>query len=627
MTRGGPVEAAAASALVVVGLLLPLTLVGKLQSMGMYLTPFEIVQAYGTSWILHLPIAAVAALGTVSLAACLPARLRGRLTPMLLSAGLLFALYMGARPLLESILGRASVPPGLVAAGVCLVGLAYGWWMPESARGAWPVARLLSVAGMGCAAVALVLAFWPTPAPAAAPRAAQSRPDILLLTIDSFANSHMSSMGYSRPTTPSIDSFASEGAQFSHLVASSNFTTPTLNTLMSGLRPWTHKAFHLKSKPLEDARAASLPSVLQKAGYVLGAVSTNPFGGVNKNGYGQWFDETRSDRQPWLTGCSDLYSRILPYACAATEIGILDQLAFRTNLLLHRIGYWPPGRHYDARIALADAQDIWTRKAVGRPRFLWVHLMPPHDPYLAPVGFVGRFDPSERARDLESSRPLFHFAFASQQAEHAVLQARYDESLASLDAEVGAFLGRLRSAGLLDNTVVIVSADHGESFRSDYGGHGGPRLHGAVTRIPLIMVAPEIPAGLRLNEPVEQADIPATIADFAGAAIPPSWEGRSLRPMTQGQQLDPRPIFSASLERSSRFGRLQTASVTLTEGRWTYEFFRGFPDQPGFRDLRDGLYDNETDSEHLRNLSGQNPERSALMKARILRELAHRGGE
>lgn len=614
--------------MVIIGLLLPLMLVGKLQSMGMYLRPLEILQAFGTSVLLHFPVAAAALVATLCLASLLPARIRARLTPMILSAGLLFALFMGARPLLDAQLGPGSYSAAAVAALLVLIGCVHGYRLPESARGALPVAALLSAGGV-LAALAAILLGLGTQAPPAEPRpsAPAGRPNILIVTLDSFANAHLSSMGYPRRTTPTLDRLAAEGAQFTQLVASSNYTTPTLNTLMSGQRPWAHKAFHLKSRPLETSREQSLPAVLRRAGYAVHAVSTNPYGGLHKNGYGRFFDTVATDRMPWLTGCSDTYSRYLPFACAATEVGIIDQLAMRANLLLERLGYWPAGRHFDARIALADAEALWQRAAPGRPQFLWVHLVPPHDPYIAPPPFGGRFSPLPGADSAGSSSPLFHFEFASEPpARQALLRARYDESIAATDADVGAFLDRLRARGLLRNTILIVSADHGEGFRPDYGGHGGPMLYGGLTNIPLIITGEPIPAGQRIVQPVEQADIPATVAALAGAAAPAGWDGRSLLPLLSGGTPPPRPVFSASLERSSRFGPLRSASVAMTDGRWTYVHYRNLPDLPGYGSLHDGLYDTALDSEQTRNLAAAHPAQAAAMRKRIVAELARHGG-
>ncbi|WP_207791090.1 sulfatase [Thermaurantiacus tibetensis] len=456
-----------------------------------------------------------------------------------------------------------------------------------------------------------------------APARSSDRPDILLITLDSLANAHLSAIGHRRPTTPTIDRLAAAGTFFTHTVASSNYTTPTLATLMTGLHPWRHKALQLKSQPVSDAVAGGLPARLHAGGYVLRAVSTNPYGGPHKNGFGPWFETVAADRLRWLTGCSDWLSRYLPRACAATEIGVIDPLAARINLLLDWLGAWEPGRHLDPRLAFTAAAQLWVKPTGGRPKFLWVHVVPPHDPYVAPAPFLGRFDGSPGARTIPDSRPLFHFSFSAEgPARQQLLEARYDESIAATDADLAAFVETLERDGQLSNAVVILSSDHGESFSHDYGGHGGPMLHEPLIRIPLIFAGLGIPVGNRISTPVEQADVPATIIALAGLNVPSEWDGRSLLTLIRAGGGAWKPTLSMNLESSSRFGTPIAGSVARTEGRWKLVHYWGLPNKPGVRDLRTSLFDLETDPGERADLSAANPARAAGMRARIEQALA-----
>jgi arylsulfatase A-like enzyme len=228
------------------------------------------------------------------------------------------------------------------------------------------------------------------------------------------------------------------------------------------------------------------------------------------------------------------------------------------------------------------------------------------------------FDPSPEMRSFEDSDVPYLFAW-EQSGQHALFQARYDEALASVDAEVGRFVADLEQRGVLNNTILIISADHGESFTADYGGHSGPKLHDALTRIPLIFKGPGFPPGLRIDQPVSQVDLAPTILDLAGdARSGAGMEGRSLRSLLVGGKLPPNDIFSMAFERSNRFGTLAAGSLALTRGQWKFVHYWGQPDRPGYRDLADALYDTRSDPSESRDVTSQNPEIARAMQATIL---------
>jgi choline-sulfatase len=356
-------------------------------------------------------------------------------------------------------------------------------------------------------------------------------------------------------------------------------------------------------------------------GYSLRAVTTNPNGGIYKNGYGRWFDVVIADTVPLLAGCRDGLSRWLKEACAGADIGVVQPILVRLNILLDEVGWWQRGRHTDSRIGLAAADRLFRRDADGRPVAVWLHLTPPHDPFVAPAPYVGRFDGSPSMRSFRTSTVPYQFAFAERSEDHALFRARYDESIASITSEVAAFVRRLRAEGRLSNSILLISADHGESFTPDYGGHAGPRLHEPLIRIPLILAAPGLPSGRRIDAPVSQIDLAPTLIDLAGGTPPADMEGRSLLPLVAGEA-PPIPVFAWALERSSRTVRPATGAGTMIDGRWKYVHYWNQPDRPGYRDLRDGLYDLATDPEESRDLAAAEPERAAAMRSEIQRRIA-----
>src|SRR6185437_14987498 len=147
-----------------------------------------------------------------------------------------------------------------------------------------------------------------------------ARPNIVLLTIDALSAPHMSLYGYSRPTTPQIAQFAQGAVTFDRAYANANFTTPGVATIMTGTLPWTNRALQLPVWPLTYTRRASLPAVLERAGYRTGYVSTNAIAGAAKQGLGQYFQFASTDRVGHVTLCADRLSKYLRYVCAASEL-------------------------------------------------------------------------------------------------------------------------------------------------------------------------------------------------------------------------------------------------------------------------------------------------------------------
>jgi arylsulfatase A-like enzyme len=134
------------------------------------------------------------------------------------------------------------------------------------------------------------------------------------------------------------------------------------------------------------------------------------------------------------------------------------------------------------------------------------------------------------------------------------LRARYDEFIRYCDNEFENFIKKLANSNKLQNTVIILSSDHGESFEHNYGMHGGPHLYEQVTSIPLIIKEPDRADGRIINDLTEQIDIPPTVLDLANIPAPQWMEGRSLVPLMQGKRLPLRPVFSMNFEKNPSLG-------------------------------------------------------------------------
>lgn len=631
---------------VLLGAALPVVFLSWVDRYLYYLRPVELIPTYGTAWLLLaalvLPFSLFCGLILNALGrSARLARVRQVVVVLLIAVAAmtpLAAVAYGAIVWIRSFGVLAGVH---ALKGIVLFSIGASLLLAATPRGRQALLGLYSTTkfGMVLGALALVsLPFfgWNTgslpPSNADVPASTDSRPrpHILLVTIDALSAQHMSLYGASRETTPNLDAFARTATTFDDAYANANFTTAGVSSIVTATRPWTHRAMQLPSWPIDDARRNSLPEVLEQAGYQTAYVSTNPLAGGAKLGLGAYFKVHMGDRAPLFSVCSDAISAALPYDCAATDIPLFS-VAQILWARIHQILLDPlPNWHHDPRVAIRPALE-WLAAADKRtPIFLWIHLLPPHSPYAAPAPWLGQFDSSSEARDAAHSDPETAYLSRNVPQERVrVLDARYDESVKYVDFYVGELLSQATKL-LGDNTVVIVSADHGESFEHGYGMHTGPALYQSLIHIPLIIHIPSQTAGSHISAPAEQVDIGPTLAELAGIRPPSSWEGRSLLearslPATASPAAA-KPVFAMNFEENRRDGALANGSVAVVDGQWKLIHYMGALHYPLMPRLHDELYDIAGDPGELEDKISERPDEAERLRKLIAAQLIAHGG-
>ncbi len=335
------------------------------------------------------------------------------------------------------------------------------------------------------------------PPPRARPAASAGRPpNVVVYVIDTLRADHLGCHGYPRPTTPRIDGFAQSAVRFTHAVAQSSWTLPAVGSILTGRTPPAHGAVD----PDHGLRAdvATLAELLGGGGYVTAAFVTNYLGGA---AFG------------------------------------LDR-GFAVFRFYPERGATRPAVYLPSDV-LARRVVRWLDRRVRTPFFLYVHATDPHFPYLpAPRyarPFLGRavtvpaatrvvdaVRPLHNGRELWGTRPA---RIAS--GDLALLRDLYDGDVRAADAGFGRVLDALQARGLLDDTIVVLTSDHGEEF-SEHGGVGhGQTLHGEVLHVPLLIRLPGGRDGGRVVDGlVQHVDILPTVLDLAGMPGPPGLDGR-----------------------------------------------------------------------------------------------------
>lgn len=455
---------------------------------------------------------------------------------------------------------------------------------------------------------------------------ASGRPHVILLSIDTLAAKHMSVYGYARQTTPHLDALAKQAHVFDRFYANSNFTTPSVNSLINGVRPWTHRVVHVGGNSSLDQQlaASGLAGELKKGGYQTYAVATNMWAAPNQNGSAAWFDKVlygkaniaRVRLSGWL-GHLPLVAPLLGRATVNTATGVVNQT-------MRTLGIWTHNNHYDPDLAFAAAREMLSDAPSQAPIFLWVHLLPPHDPYAAPRPFLGTFDPRPVSATRHNSSPPYAFLAGSDPRFPHDYVPRYDESILYVDHHVGEFFKWLRAKGWFDPSLILVTSDHGESFSHGYGGHTGVALFEDLIHIPLLVKLPGQAIGSRVATTAEQVDVVPTILDAVGLPASSSLEGRSLMPPMRGVQAPAPAVFSMNFERASRFGKLSVGTVAIIDGPWKYVRYIGYRPSD-LHGLTDALYDVVKDPAETIDQSAAFPLVSARLRQAIDAQMAARG--
>jgi arylsulfatase len=315
-------------------------------------------------------------------------------------------------------------------------------------------------------------------------------PRIVLVTVEAFNRTHASAFGYPRPTTPSLAALVKEGTSWEGHRATAPYTHPSLASLLTGRLP-TSLGFADNTPPSLGPRERTMGELLAEAGYVTAGFSSQYVlsnrWGLNR-GFHYWRNHVNDTPGKVLT------AELLPWLDAHAEDNV----------------------------------------------FTWVHYFDPHGPYRPPAGFRERFmgdslwnsDTAVLRADPKAAEgvpAIPNYIADKGKEERRWYVSGYDGDLAAFDTELGALVRTIRTRGWERDTLVIVTADHGESMTEHdrYFCHGSLYEHDL--HVPLVFWAPgRVTPGKRVDAPSSHVDVLPTVLDLAGL-LPPAERSRSLR--------------------------------------------------------------------------------------------------
>ncbi len=363
-----------------------------------------------------------------------------------------------------------------------------------------PLAKALKRGWTNCNLVAENRAYslWTVPDDLALGEPRIPGPNLILMTIDSMRRDHLGCYGYARPTSPNMDRLARDGVRFGNVVCQSPQTAPSLSSIFTGMNP--RNLGTLSRVDTLDDRFSTLAELLGERGYLTSAFTSGH--ALDSCGLDQGFD---------------MYWRVY-------EHFTLSQVHARYQ------------RQEDPT---TDAVLAWLEEHRESPLFLWVHWSHPQRPYDPPPEYEEIFAHVSEP-DLHSERRPVSDANSRRaplsEEESETFKGRYDGEVAFADVQVGRVLDKLEALGLRDNTIVVLTGDHGEVLcdHEQYFGHDSA-LYDEAIMIPLVIQSDTVVvSNTNADSLARSIDIMPTILGLLGVEIPEAVEGENLLPLLEG---------------------------------------------------------------------------------------------
>ena len=432
---------------------------------------------------------------------------------------------------------------------------------PQQSPSSLPPPRRRAIVALAIAATLLLAGagyYWSHSRSAGSDQTPAVRNNILLITLDTTRADHLGAYGFARARTRHLDRLAAEGVRFEWAFSPAPITLPAHASIFTGLYPFEHGVRNNGNFYLADT-LPTLATVLSGAGYRTAAF-VSAFVLDRRYGLARGF-ETYDDRME--TAESQVVS------LEAERRGDRTSLALTAWLERYAAGALEPPR----------GQSGGPGHEARPPFFAWLHLYDPHERYHPPQPFRGAF-----------------------------ADAPYDGEIAFDDAIVASVLDKLGQLGLIDNTLIAVIGDHGESL----GDHGEEThsmfVYDSAIRVPLILWRPgRLPPGVVISQPVRATDLAPTLLELVGAPAPQTPHGRSLLPLLREPRSDsPVPIYAETY--LPQFYMNWAPLRTVRDEGWK------FIDAP-----RPELYDLAHDPGESQNVAGSQADRVQAMRDALTR--------
>ena len=454
--------------------------------------------------------------------------------------------------------------------------------------GAMPLRGALRAVVLACAVFAVAL-----PLGSGCQRPPKEKPNVLLISIDTLRADRLGAYGYRLDTTPAIDALAKRGVRFADATVAWPKTWPSMAAMVTGKAPQTNGILLRPRRPLPDENV-TLAESLRDDGYATGAVVAN----VNlakSFGFDQGFEQ-------YVESWAEEAIRQTGSASFRNVPGLVKRFTNGTLVT-------------DQAVSMLDTLG----NGKDKPFFLWLHYIDPHGPYVPPPAFakffVGAHPPYPvPLEELPPYQLQIDPATGQVSNDIGFYATQYDREIRSLDDQIGRLLAELDARGLTRDTLIVLTADHGESMMENayYLEHGDVPYQ-TTGAVPLLFALDgRFRGGRVIERPVGVIDLYATVLALTKTPAPAGLASTSLLPVLEGKDdATPQNVFMIS-------GKYEPWQLSIREGRWKLVLLRAPQDREWLHAPERALYDIASDPNEQHDVLAENAALAASLEKKLL---------
>jgi len=383
------------------------------------------------------------------------------------------------------------------------------------------------------------------------------KPNVIFISIDSLRRDHLSCYGYFRETSPNIDKLAAKGTIFENAVSTTCWTLPSHMSMFTGLYNMQHGVDDDNTNALRTG-IKTMPEFMRENGYLTYGIFSGPFlhpaFGFSR-GFDQYVDCSSSKD---LAQNINEIQKLTPYL---SKMHFESHEDITGNKIYEAFSKW------------------YSERDRSRPYFAFLHMWDVHYDYKPPPPYDKLYDPHYQGIMSTSfnNNPRLGPHICTRDLEHLI--ALYDGEINWTDYIIGQILDKLRKSGEIDNTMIVITSDHGEEFL-EHGQFGHDNLYDELVRIPLIIYFKGTFPNKRLDYHISHIDLLPTILDIIGNTIPDYIPGLSIKRIIEENNKKERPLL---LELTSKARNKLIKSVRAEEWKFLYDIGNS---KPSFYDLK-----------------------------------------
>lgn len=460
--------------------------------------------------------------------------------------------------------------------------------------------------------------------------------NVIVIVFDAFSAYDISLYGYTRQTTPNIDRLANRAVVYHNHFSGGNFTTPGTASLLTGVLPWTHRALNLNDKVIEPYVEKNIFSAFKD--YYRIAYSHNRYANTFLKQFRNNLDELIPRESLLLESYDSFISTLFSNDDDIASISWVRSMQVNEegsaySLFLSHLyeslqdrkieklkPFFPRGLPTVSSIdpyLLETAVDAVKKRLteIPQPFMGYFHFMPPHHPYRTSREFFNAFK-GDGFKPIE--KPIDILARKVNKDQPRV-RTEYDEFILYSDKEFGRLYSYLESSGLLENTWLVLTSDHGEMFERGITGHGSKVLYQPVVRIPLLIFEPGQQSRKDIYEYTSAVDLLPTLTHLTGQKDPAWAEGSVLPPFAGTAQNPSRSLYMVQAIDNPSNAPLTQASTVLVRENYKLHYYFGYPELSSGEQVK--LFDIKSDPEELVDLYSSKKETASELLNELKRKL------